>query len=75
MDQHRVGQVVFIEGLVEIRQDHHGEFQALGFVDAHEAHAAAHVPRAGRRSLAPVQQAAQMGDEIEQAALPPCRHG
>ena len=65
MHQHRPVQVLPVEAALEIRQDHHGELQSLGPVDAHDLHALRRPGRPQRRRVAVFQQLPQMTDEVE----------
>ena len=66
--QHRTAEVVGVEGLVQVRQDHHRELQSLGPVHAHDLHPAAGGP-GGDGGLPPLlQQVVELGHKVEQAA-------
>ena len=69
MHQHRRVEVLPGEGVVQVRQDDDGELQALGLVDAHEPHAGRGRRALCGRGLSLLQQAAQLGDEGEEAPI------
>ena len=72
MHQHRPVEVVGVEALVQVRQDHHRELQSLGPMDAHDLHAAAGGLGGDRRLTSFLQQVVELGHEVKQTAAP-CR--
>ena len=69
MDQNRRLEIHFIEGLIQIRQNHNGKLQALGLVDGHDGHTAAAATCCRLGLLTVFQQKAQMTDEGEEALM------
>ena len=68
MDEDRAAQVIEVEGLGEACETDHGVFEALGFVDGREQHAAARAVREHQPRLPKAAQGAGKGDEV--AAVP-----
>ena len=69
MDQHRGLQVSPVEPFPQVCQKDNGKFQTLGFVDAHDLHAAGGRAGGGNRLLPALQQAAEMGYESKQSLV------
>ena len=69
MHQHRRESVLLVELFVQFRQDHHGKFQALRAVNAHQSHAAPAFSRGKADALARFQQRAQMAHKGKQAPI------
>ena len=60
MHQNRAFKVLPVKILIHVTEDHHREFQALGAVDAHDAHAAGILLRCDLGFLAPRHEAAEI---------------
>ena len=65
MHQHRTGEIRAVEAAVQVAEDHHGELQSLGAVDAHDLHAAGALLRGDLRLLAPRHEAAEVFRQVK----------
>ena len=69
MHQHRTTHILLVEAPLQVRQNDHRKFQALGAVDAHDLHALRRASSGQSRRIALFQQPPQMGNKVEQPRL------